>query len=71
MAFVTDIRHAEENFLNTLRNALSNFRARRAQRAAYVNTLKELEMLDDRELADLGIHRIEIPRIAREAAETI
>jgi uncharacterized protein YjiS (DUF1127 family) len=30
-------------------------------------TVAELEMLDDRELADLGIDRREIPRVARDA----
>jgi uncharacterized protein YjiS (DUF1127 family) len=30
-------------------------------------TIAELELLDDRELADLGIDRTDIPRIARDA----
>jgi uncharacterized protein YjiS (DUF1127 family) len=38
------------------------------QRAVYNRTLQELQALSNRELADLGIHRSEIPRIAAEAA---
>ena len=34
----------------------------------YARTLHELEGLSTRELADLGISRGDIPRIAREAA---
>ncbi|TBW36933.1 DUF1127 domain-containing protein [Siculibacillus lacustris] len=30
-------------------------------------TVAELQLLDDRELADLGIDRYDIPRVAREA----
>jgi len=34
----------------------------------YRQTLQELDALNDRELADLGISRSDIPRISREAA---
>jgi uncharacterized protein YjiS (DUF1127 family) len=36
----------------------------------YSRTLHELEKLNSRELADLGISRSDIPRLAREAART-
>ena len=36
----------------------------------YTRTLQELESLSNRELTDLGISRIDIPRLAREAART-
>lgn len=39
-----------------------------AQRRTYTQTVAELNALTDRELADLGISRISIPEIAREAA---
>ncbi|MFN4192317.1 MAG: DUF1127 domain-containing protein [Tabrizicola sp.] len=39
-----------------------------AQRRTYAQTVAELNALTDRELADLGISRISIPEIAREAA---
>ena len=34
----------------------------------YARTVQELEMLSNRDLADLGIARSDIPRLAREAA---
>ncbi|SIS97537.1 protein of unknown function [Roseivivax lentus] len=49
----------------TLRAAYS---AHRARRAIYLRTVDELHALNDRELADLGFHRSEIPRLARQAA---
>jgi len=36
----------------------------------YSRTLQELESLSNRELADLGISRVDIPRLAREAARS-
>jgi uncharacterized protein YjiS (DUF1127 family) len=38
------------------------------QRRVYLQTVAELNALTDRELSDLGIARIAIPDIAREAA---
>ena len=42
-----------------------------ARRAVYRQTVDELQANSDRELADLGFHRSEIPRIAREAADQL
>ncbi|NHB77129.1 DUF1127 domain-containing protein [Rhodobacter calidifons] len=39
-----------------------------AQRRVYARTVAELNALTDRELADLGISRLRIAEIAREAA---
>ena len=36
----------------------------------YTRTVQELESLSNRELTDLGISRVDIPRLAREAART-
>jgi uncharacterized protein YjiS (DUF1127 family) len=36
----------------------------------YSRTVSELEMLSARELADLGISRCDIPRLAREAVRS-
>jgi uncharacterized protein YjiS (DUF1127 family) len=45
-------------------------RARQARKAReiYRQTYEELSVLTDRDLADLGISRISIPDVAREAA---
>ena len=40
----------------------------RARNAVYRQTVRELNMLTDRELGDLGINRLSIERIAHEAA---
>lgn len=42
---------------------------RAERRAIYSRTVNELQSLSDRDLADLGFHRSEIPRIAQEAAD--
>jgi uncharacterized protein YjiS (DUF1127 family) len=39
-----------------------------ARRRIYARTLSELRQLSDRELADLGISRVSIADVAREAA---
>jgi uncharacterized protein YjiS (DUF1127 family) len=39
------------------------------ERRAYLETLHELQVLSDRDLADIGISRGDIERIAHEAAE--
>ena len=36
----------------------------------YHQSVRELSRLDDRELADIGINRAEIPAVAWEAAQT-
>ena len=36
----------------------------------YSRTLQELESLSNRDLADLGISRVDIPRLARETARS-
>jgi len=40
----------------------------RAGRARYARTLSELEQMSPSELAELGLHRCDIRRVAREAA---
>jgi uncharacterized protein YjiS (DUF1127 family) len=42
-----------------------------ARRRAFVETRRELSWLSDRELADLGIMRCDIDRVARDAAARI
>lgn len=43
----------------------------RARRAMFRRTYDELAALSGRELADIGLHRSEIGRVAREAAGLI
>lgn len=44
------------------------FKARRARNAIFRTTLRELNQLSERELADLGLHRSQIKQVAKEAA---
>lgn len=46
----------------------ARFAATRHRRAVYLRTHAELQALSDRDLGDLGFHRSEIGRVAREAA---
>ncbi|WP_223274754.1 DUF1127 domain-containing protein [Tateyamaria sp. syn59] len=42
---------------------------RRAKQRVYRTTLNELNALSNRELADLGLHRSELKRVAWESAQ--
>jgi len=59
-----DLIHRIATFATPLRLVLR-------RRAAYNKTLNELSSCTDRDLNDLGIARYDIPRIAREAADTV
>jgi len=48
--------------------AAKRFQDARARRAVYRSTLRELGILSNRELADIGIHRSQIRGIAQDAA---
>ena len=50
---------------------LDSLSERAAQRAAYRRTVADLQALSDRDLADFGYHRSEIPRIARDATASV
>jgi uncharacterized protein YjiS (DUF1127 family) len=67
MAFMTETRSAA----GLVSGWLGRFRATIADWYAgnrlYRRTLAELQALDDRELADLGITRADIPALARQA----
>lgn len=64
MALVHDVRTTETGF-GALIAALSETLARRK---VYRQTLRELKSLSNRELADMGLHRSMITRVAQEAA---
>ena len=57
-----------ERFMATVSTLAAEAAARQAKRRVYKTTLNELSVLSNRELADLGIARCEIRRIATEAA---
>lgn len=52
-------------------NLADAFRLYRARRAAYLYTLNELSAMTERDLADLGISRLMINDIARQAAADV
>lgn len=69
MAYATqsDTRRPAQGRLTRLVDQLAALQARRS---VYRRTRNELNALSDRDLADLGIHRTEIRRLAYEAAYT-
>jgi uncharacterized protein YjiS (DUF1127 family) len=68
MAYVNTIRAAEGGIVDRLTLVVKSVKAAFERRRLYSQTLYELNGLNDRELADLGIHRSMIRDIAREAA---
>ncbi len=69
MAYSTHITHSDQvSDVTGFSVLVWHLRASAAQRRAYNRTLRELQALSNRDLADLGFHYSEIPRIAREAA---
>lgn len=67
MAFANETRSTSSSLALDLSAAVHHLVQRLADYRAYRSTLAELRALDDRSLADLGIHRSEIHRVAREA----
>ena len=55
-------------FADILRKAFDNAKTAIARRRVYNATVGELAVLSSRDLADLGIYRCDIKRIALEAA---
>jgi uncharacterized protein YjiS (DUF1127 family) len=68
MAYVNTSRIARKGFADRLVVAKDAVLAAISQRRVYARTVAELNSLTDRELTDLGISRLAIPEIAREAA---
>lgn len=67
MAVASDIR-VENSLLERLATVLSTWAEKRAKRAMYRTTLRELNHLSCRELADLGMNRSQLQSLAFEAA---
>ena len=62
--------HATERLLSTPSTLIDGMRKGAQRRRVFLRTCRELEACSDRELADIGIARADIRRLAREAAET-
>lgn len=65
------VAQATDSLKTRLEAGLAALNAWRARRADYLQTVHELSSLDNRELADLGIARCDIPRVAREATREV
>jgi uncharacterized protein YjiS (DUF1127 family) len=68
MAYVTTTRIAAHSRARRSTGLFGTLKAAFAQRRVYAQTLAELNQLNDRELADLGISRLSIAQVAHEAA---
>ena len=56
-----------EQWVQRMRAAPKTFEARWEARARQTIALRQLRLLSDRELWDIGLSRCDIPRVAREA----
>jgi uncharacterized protein YjiS (DUF1127 family) len=51
-----------------VQHQIQKFKKNAQRRRVYVQTVTELNALSDRDLADLGLHRLMISSVAKEAA---
>ena len=68
MSMITEQTHATAPREGWVRSGLQRLSDRVNRYMRYRNTLNELRDLSDRELADLGLSRAMLPRIAEQAA---
>ncbi len=68
MAYVNTTRIARKGLIDRLVALKANVQIAIQTRRIYARTVAELNALTDRELLDLGISRLGIAEIAREAA---
>lgn len=68
MAYVSTTRIAQPAGARRLDALFGALKTAIARRRLYAQTVAELNQLTDRELADLGLNRLNIPQVAREAA---
>jgi uncharacterized protein YjiS (DUF1127 family) len=68
MAYVNSDRIARKGLMDRVAALKEVILTALVQRRVYEKTVAELNALSDRELADLGIARMNIAEIAREAA---
>ncbi|WP_431298867.1 DUF1127 domain-containing protein [Tabrizicola sp. BL-A-41-H6] len=68
MAYVNSTRVARNGLADRFATLNETIRTALRQRRLYTQAVRELSTLSDRELADLGISRLSIADVAREAA---
>ncbi len=68
MTYATTTAKRPAGLWDRLSAMIAEARVARQRRALYLRTLRELNALTDKDLADLGIARIQIADVAREAA---
>ena len=68
MAYIKSSRAASFSLADRISGFVALTKANFARRAVFNQTVRELNSLTDRELADLGIARADIFAISREAA---
>ncbi|MBY5932121.1 DUF1127 domain-containing protein [Tateyamaria omphalii] len=74
MAYYNDVAQRSdlvERILGTAARVFEAAAERRAKARVYRTTLTELNALSNRELADLGLHRSELKRVAWESAQDV
>ena len=69
MAYVNS-RSASASISDRFGNILKSVKAAVERRRVYARTVQELSSLSDRDLTDMGISRLAIVDVAREAAYT-
>ena len=69
MAYASELKtNSGAGLFSALRTAVARLAERRAKYRMYRETLAELSGLSNRELADLGLHRSMLTRVAYQAA---
>ena len=68
MAYALSNTQTGFNLSATLHNAVEAWKTSQARRAVFNRTFNELNALDDRDLADIGIARRDIRAIAQDFA---
>ena len=68
MAYVNSSRAATYGIADRAAAIVKTIRVSLERRRVFKQTVRELQALSNRELADLGIHRAMITRVANEAA---
>jgi len=68
MAYASGIHSGEAGLSGRIGDFVNDLRDRWRRYKLYRETLRELNLLSDRDLVDLGIHRSQVQAIAIEAA---